>query len=78
MAEVKKGIYQHYKGKLYEVTGWARHSETGELLVVYRTLYKTEFPDEMLWVRPLEMFIGNVTVEGQTKPRFLYLKESGQ
>ena len=42
------GRYRHYKGNEYEVMGTARHSETEEPLVVYRTLYG----DFSLWVRP--------------------------
>jgi hypothetical protein len=34
MNTIKPGIYRHYKGKLYEVSGIARHSETEEALVV--------------------------------------------
>ena len=42
------GIYQHYKGDCYIVEGLARHSETGEEMVVYRQLYG----DGGLYVRP--------------------------
>lgn len=49
---VEKGLYRHYKGKYYEVIGEAKHSETGELLVVYRPLYG----ERGLWVRPYKMF----------------------
>jgi len=45
------GIYKHYKGNLYQVLGVARHSETEEAHVVYKTLYG----DYSLWVRPLTM-----------------------
>ncbi|MBL8012509.1 MAG: DUF1653 domain-containing protein, partial [Candidatus Omnitrophica bacterium] len=48
----KKGIYQHYKGKKYEVLDICRHSETVEELVVYKALYPTEFGSDSLWVRP--------------------------
>jgi hypothetical protein len=33
---IKKGTYRHYKGNEYEVIGTARHSETLEVLVVYK------------------------------------------
>ncbi|SCK25874.1 DUF1653 domain-containing protein [Vogesella sp. LIG4] len=65
------GRYQHYKGNFYEVLGVARHSETDELLVVYRPLY-----GEMgLWVRPLAMFVEQVEVNGSLQPRFRRLDD---
>jgi hypothetical protein len=63
---VTPGRYRHYKGKDYEVIGIARHSETGEELVVYRCLYG----DFSLWVRPLAMFREKVTVDGREMSRF--------
>jgi hypothetical protein len=63
---VRPGRYRHYKGKEYEVIGIARHSETEEEMVVYRTLYG----DHSLWVRPLGMFVENVPAEGGVVPRF--------
>jgi len=65
---VKSGLYRHYKGKYYEVIGVAKHSETGEFLVVYRPLYG----EQGLWVRPLEMF--DETLSNGTK-RFTYSGE---
>ncbi|UOO81166.1 DUF1653 domain-containing protein [Uruburuella testudinis] len=66
MNTIKPGIYRHYKGNLYEVTGCARHSESGETLVVYRALYG----EYGLWVRPAAMFAESVESGGQRKPRF--------
>lgn len=63
------GRYRHYKGHDYEVVALARHSETGEALVVYRPLYG----DFGWWVRPLAMFQEQVTHEGRRVPRFSYL-----
>jgi hypothetical protein len=68
---IKPGKYKHYKGKLYEVLGTARHSETLEELVVYKALYQPE--GENLWVRPLKMFLEEVEVDGIKKPRFEFL-----
>lgn len=65
------GEYRHYKGNLYEVVGVARHSETLEEMVVYRALYG----EGGLWVRPMGMFLENVTVDGKTVPRFAYTGE---
>ncbi len=69
MTDVALGRYRHYKGNEYTVIGIARHSETHEQLVVYRP----EYGERGLWVRPVEMFQENVTVDGQSQPRFKYL-----
>jgi hypothetical protein len=65
-ATIHPGRYRHYKGNDYEVLGVARHSETEELVVVYRTLYG----DHGLWVRPYAMFCETVIVDGRQVPRF--------
>ena len=67
-----KGIYKHYKGNLYEVVDVAKHSETEEEHVVYRTLYG----DYSLWVRPLAMFIETVELDGQQIARFEYVEDA--
>ena len=67
--EIKKGIYQHYKGNRYEVLDTARHSETEEWMVVYKTLYG----DFSTWVRPYEMFCETIEVDGKRVPRFEYI-----
>ena len=65
---LQPGYYRHYKGNLYEVIGTARHSETEELMAVYRCLYG----DYSLWVRPLGMFLDNILVDGHEVPRFAH------
>jgi hypothetical protein len=67
---MEPGIYEHYKGKRYEVIGLARHTETEEDLVVYKALYEGNFPKDLLWVRPLKMFQEQVSINGQFVPRF--------
>ena len=69
MNTVPTGRYRHYKGKEYTVIGVARHSETQEQMVVYRQ----EYGDHSLWVRPKAMFMEAVEVNGQSLPRFQYL-----
>lgn len=64
------GRYRHYKGNDYEVIGVARHSETEEEMVVYRTLYG----QYDLWVRPLSMFMETIENEGETLPRFRFIE----
>ena len=64
------GNYIHYKkGKHYTVIDVVRHSETEEWMVLYRT----EYGDYGLWVRPLKNFLEQVSLDGQLVPRFKYL-----
>ena len=69
---VVPGLYRHYKGQHYRVLGTARHSETGESLVVYQALYG----ERGLWVRPAAMFAESVTVNGTRVHRFA-LEQAG-
>ena len=65
------GRYRHYKGKEYTVLGAARHSETLEDMVIYRA----EYGERGIWVRPKDMFLETVSVNGETVFRFSYLGE---
>jgi hypothetical protein len=66
---VRPGRYRHYKGNEYIMLGVARHSETDEELVVYRA----DYGERGLWVRPLTMFQETVEANGVRLPRFEYL-----
>jgi len=69
VSPMQTGRYRHYKGNEYEVLGVARHSETLEEFVVYRTLYG----DHALWVRPRAMFTESVELNGRIVPRFEFV-----
>jgi len=65
---IKPGIYRHYKGNMYQVTGLAKHSETLEEMVVYTALYG----GNETWVRPLSMWNDLVDIDGSKVKRFEY------
>ena len=49
-------MYRHFKGNIYQIRCLARHSETGEQMVVYQARYDTF----QIYVRPLSMFMDEV------------------
>lgn len=63
---IQPGRYRHHKGNEYTVTGLARHSETLEEMVLYRQ----EYGEHGLWVRPKQMFSETVQVDGRDVARF--------
>jgi len=66
LPELPRGRYRHYKGQSYQLVDLCRHSETLEVLVLYRQLYG----DGALWVRPYTMFVETVIVDGAPVSRF--------
>lgn len=66
LPSIEPGRYRHFKGGHYEVLGVVRHSETLAPLVLYRPLET----DVGMWVRPFEMFVAQVEVEGIMRRRF--------
>lgn len=57
--EIKLGkTYQHFKGGYYQAELLAKHTETDETLVIYRSLNSLDY-----FARPLSMFLGEVDAE---------------
>nr|WP_196141103.1 DUF1653 domain-containing protein [Aliikangiella sp. G2MR2-5] len=69
---IKPGRYRHFKGSEYQVIDVAYHSETQELMVLYRPLYG----EGKLWVRPYDMFTEKVPVDGTMVDRFSFVSDS--
>ena len=69
LPEPRLGRYRHYKGGEYELVGVARHSETLEVLALYRPLYNASG----LWVRPYAMFFEDIAHAGKRQPRFAFV-----
>ncbi len=69
--EIKMGIYKHYKGKEYKILYTAVDTETKEEMVVYQEMHG----QGKIWVRPKKMFLEEVEVDGNKKPRFEFISE---
>lgn len=67
---LEPGLYEHFKGGLYQVMSVARDSENEQQVVVYRALYG----DLGVWVRPLSMFTEQIEHNGELRPRFKRLE----
>jgi len=69
--EIKAGVYRHYKNKEYKVLYTAVNIENEEEVVVYQAMYG----EGKIWVRPKKMFLEEVEIDGQKKPRFEFISE---
>lgn len=64
MQEISVGkTYKHYKGNIYQIIALAKHSETVEDMIVYKSTKNGD-----IWVRPKSMW--NEVVDNQGTLRF--------
>lgn len=61
---IENGFYRHYKGGVYYVCDEAVHSETEEIMVIYRDA------NDKTWCRSIQMFLETVNAYGFIMPRF--------
>lgn len=71
---LETGIYRHYKGNEYTVLGVGRHTEVDEYFVVYSPVESQE-GKPAIWLRPYDMFLETVEIDGETIPRFQRVEE---
>ncbi|MCA9385932.1 DUF1653 domain-containing protein [Candidatus Dojkabacteria bacterium] len=71
--KIQPGIYKHYSGNEYKVLRIVKHSETLEDMVLYEALYNNNLGK--FWVRPYDMFTESLEVDGETKPRFEFVRD---
>lgn len=55
--------YRHYKGNIYKIIAFAKHSETTEDMIVYQSEKNGD-----IWVRPMDMW--NEVVDEKGTLRF--------
>jgi len=64
MQKIEEGkTYRHYKGNVYKIIGFAKHSETTEDMIVYQSVKNGD-----TWVRPYKMW--NEVVDEKGTLRF--------
>lgn len=62
---------------MYRVIGVGRDSENiDSRLVVYQALQaKGDFSEGQIWIRPLEMFLEKIDIDGNNIQRFKYIDD---
>lgn len=56
LTALKGKMFRHFKGDLYLLMGVVEHTETGEKLVIYKSLYGSCG----VYARPINMFLSEV------------------
>lgn len=67
-----KHTYQHKKGGRYILICEAKHSETGEMMVVYKSCDRDEY-----WVRPAAMFYDGRFTQEHVVPLDHWVEDRG-
>lgn len=72
---MKLGIYKHYKGNMYEVIAEGLDSDSDELMIIYKPLYKTDvIREDMFFVRSKKIFLEKILIDGKMISRFEFVK----
>ncbi len=63
------GVWKHFKSDdhIYKVEGVGFRNKSNKWLVVYRQLYEGDYPEDTLWGRSLDDFLGFKTTEDGCK-----------
>lgn len=61
-------VYRHYKGNMYRIIAFAKHSETLEDMIIYQSL-----DDGKTWARPYYMW--NEIVDKNNTLRFTLVED---
>lgn len=66
--------YRHFKGRYYQVVGEALDTTNDGRVIVYRTLYPSDYA---LFTRPYQEFHGvTTTAQGETVQRFTLVEHA--
>ena len=67
---LEPGKYRHYKGGIYVIVDLACHTETLEWYVVYQSEERKKQNLPSVWIRPYNMFLEDIEIDGKKRPRF--------